>query len=49
MRTAVLPAFFSALLPTILYAQAIQRCESADRTITYSNAECPPGTKAAKS
>jgi hypothetical protein len=48
MRTAVLPALLSALLPTILYAQAIQRCESADRTITYSNAECPPGTKTVK-
>lgn len=48
MRTAVPLALVSALLPTTLHAQAIQRCESADRTITYSNAECPPGTKAVK-
>jgi hypothetical protein len=48
MRTAVFLAFLSSVLPTTLRAQAIQRCESADRTITYSNAECPPGTKAVK-
>ena len=48
MRTAVLLACLLTLLPTTLHAQAIQRCESVDRTITYSNAECPPGTKAVK-
>jgi hypothetical protein len=26
-------------------AAAIVRCESADGKVTYSNAECPPGTK----
>jgi hypothetical protein len=48
MRTAALLACLSALLPTTLHAQSIQRCEGADRSITYSNAECPPGTKAVK-
>lgn len=52
MRTAVRWIYLAALLPLFpsdLRAQSIQRCESPDRTITYSNAECPPGTKAVRS
>lgn len=29
-------------------AQAIQRCEGANQRITYSNAECPSGTRPVK-
>jgi hypothetical protein len=35
-------------LPAIAAAQ-IRRCESPDKLITYSNAECPAGTRAVKS
>jgi len=34
---------------TSVSAQQIQRCEGPDGKITYSNAECPTGTAAAKS
>lgn len=36
------------LLPAGAWAQAIQRCEGANQRITYSNAECPAGTKPIK-
>ena len=36
------------LLPAAAWAQTIQRCEGANQRITYSNAECPPGTKPVK-
>jgi hypothetical protein len=55
MRTAVFSTSsvscvcLAALFATDLPAQSIQRCESPDRRITYSNAECPPGTKAVRS
>jgi hypothetical protein len=49
MRTAVFLAFLFTLLLPALHAQSIQRCESADRSITYSNTECPPGTKPVRS
>jgi hypothetical protein len=33
------------LLVSPALAQAIQRCEAADSSVSYSNAECPPGTR----
>lgn len=36
-------------MPIGVFAQAIQRCEGANQRITYSNAECPAGTKPIKS
>jgi len=33
-----------ALIPTAVAAQAIQRCESKDGRVTYSNTTCPDGT-----
>ena len=32
------------LIPTALAAQSIQRCESKDGRVTYSNTACPDGT-----
>lgn len=37
------------MLPHLVVAQTIQRCEDANKRITYSNAECPAGTKPVKS
>jgi hypothetical protein len=45
---------FLATVPLagIAWAQAspasVQRCESADKRVTYSNTECPPGTAAVR-
>jgi hypothetical protein len=36
------------VLPLGAFAQTIQRCEGANQRITYSNAECPSGTKSVK-
>jgi hypothetical protein len=33
-----------ALIPAAVSAQAIQRCESKDGRVTYSNTTCPDGT-----
>jgi predicted ribosome quality control (RQC) complex YloA/Tae2 family protein len=33
-----------ALIPAAVSAQAIQRCESKDGRVTYSNTTCPAGT-----
>lgn len=33
-----------ALIPAVAAAQAIQRCESKDGRVTYSNTTCPEGT-----
>ena len=33
-----------ALIPAVLAAQSIQRCESKDGRVTYSNTACPDGT-----
>lgn len=42
-------ATLTMLMPlTGALAQTIQRCEGANQRITYSNAECPPGTKPVK-
>lgn len=48
MKIARLATVSFLLLPTAAYAQAIQRCEGANQRITYSNAECPAGTKPVK-
>ena len=37
-----------ALLPFGVPAQAIQRCEAADGSTSYSNAACPPASRAVK-
>jgi hypothetical protein len=37
-----------ALIPAGPWAQTIQRCEGPEGRIVYSNAECPPGTRAVK-
>jgi hypothetical protein len=48
MKVAHLAAAILLMLPPITLAQAIQRCEGANQRITYSNAECPAGTKPVK-
>jgi hypothetical protein len=45
---AALAIALAAGVATIVSAQQIQRCEGPDGKITYSNAECPVGTTAAK-
>ena len=45
---ATLGITFAAGVATIVSAQQIQRCEGPGGKITYSNAECPAGTAAAK-
>ncbi len=47
MKVAHLTALL-LMLPAVALAQAIQRCEGANQRITYSNAECPAGTKPVK-
>jgi hypothetical protein len=52
MRTAVSSVScicLTALLSADLSAQSIQRCESPGGSITYSNADCPPGTRPVRS
>lgn len=48
MRIARAFTFGILMLPPIAPAQTIQRCEGTSQRITYSNAECPPGTRAVK-
>ena len=48
MKVAHVAAVFLLVFPPITLAQAIQRCEGANQRITYSNAECPAGTKPVK-
>lgn len=48
MKVAHLAATIVLMLPPVALAQAIQRCEGANQRITYSNAECPAGTKPVK-
>jgi hypothetical protein len=55
MRPMTLPcpvrlAFALALsaVPALAAGQGVQRCESADGKITYSNTRCPEGTTAAR-
>ena len=54
MIVPVLPRLLLASLTLApaagVFAQStIQRCESADGSVTYSSAECPPGTRAVRS
>ncbi|MBA3254176.1 MAG: hypothetical protein M3496_04940 [Pseudomonadota bacterium] len=48
MKVAHVAAAFLLTLPSVTLAQAIQRCEGSNQRITYSNAECPAGTKPVK-
>jgi hypothetical protein len=48
MRVAHIFSAILLVLPPSALAQVIQRCEGANQRITYSNAECPPGTKPVK-
>lgn len=48
MKVAHLAATLVLMLPLVAMTQAIQRCEGANQRITYSNAECPAGTKPVK-
>ena len=48
MKIAHVAATILLMLPSVTLAQAIQRCEGANQRITYSNAECPAGTKPVK-
>ena len=48
MKVAHVAAAILLMLPSVTLAQAIQRCEGANQRITYSNAECPAGTKPVK-
>lgn len=47
-RPVPLVIALAAGIATIVSAQQIQRCEGPGGRITYSNAECPAGTTAAK-
>jgi hypothetical protein len=38
----------AACLAGAAAAQTVQRCESADGKVTYSNTACPPGTQAVR-
>jgi hypothetical protein len=48
MKVAHLSSAILLMLPSVALAQVIQRCEGANQRITYSNAECPAGTKPVK-
>lgn len=48
MKVAHVAAAALLMLPAVTLAQVIQRCEGASQRITYSNAECPAGTKPVK-
>lgn len=37
-----------AIAPALVAAQGVQRCESGDGKVTYSNTRCPEGTTAAR-
>jgi hypothetical protein len=38
----------ASIVPATVAAQSIQRCEAAGGRVTYSNSECPEGTKPIK-
>jgi hypothetical protein len=42
-------ALLLATIDTSALAQGVQRCESRDGKVTYSNTKCPDGTSAARS
>jgi len=44
MTPRVVAAALLAALPTAASAQGVQRCESPDGKVTYSNTHCPEGT-----
>jgi hypothetical protein len=46
---ALLASSLSLVFPGSAYAQQIQRCEDARGKITYSNADCPEGTRPVRS
>ena len=48
MKAAHLAVTVVLMLPLAAAAQTIQRCEGVNQRITYSNAECPAGTKPVK-
>ena len=48
MKIAHLATLGMLMLPISAFAQTIQRCEGANKSITYSNSTCPIGTKAVK-
>ena len=48
MKIAHLATLGILMLPLAAFAQTIQRCEGANKSITYSNSACPAGTKAVK-
>lgn len=48
MNLAHLLTVYLLILPASVLAQTIQRCEGANQRVTYSNAECPAGTKPVK-
>jgi len=43
-----LAAALIAALPAAVFAQGVQRCESPDGKVTYSNTRCPEGTSAVR-
>ena len=48
IRIAQLSAAVLLAVPTLVTGQPIERCEGPGGRITYSNAECPEGTRAVK-
>jgi hypothetical protein len=46
---ALCPAGLLAAIVLVSHAQEIQRCESADGKVTYSNSKCPDGTAPVRS
>jgi hypothetical protein len=48
LAAAVLSGAFCALCAGAASAQTVQRCESPEGKVTYSNTTCPPGTEAVR-
>jgi Domain of unknown function (DUF4124) len=48
MQSAVVASLLAFAIPGALLAQQIQRCEDSRGRITYSNTDCPDGTKPVK-
>jgi hypothetical protein len=47
-RVVALLGLLAATLPPVASAQTVQRCESRDGKVTYSNTKCPEGTSAVR-
>jgi predicted ribosome quality control (RQC) complex YloA/Tae2 family protein len=46
--TCIAVALALSLSPAVRAQSAVQRCESKDGSVTYSNTDCPPGSTAVR-